>query len=713
MWDDEDGRVVCRQLGFPGLDERLRDLPIGQQSTKSATRFNCDRSDSTLSECRHVSSDMMCGSDKGAGVTCSGVITDVRLVSEPSQPNSGRVQVQINGSITWIDVCENGWDEDDGGVVCRQLGFPGLAQHLRGLPIAGQQSMESVRNFRCQGSESTLSECEYQIEDMCGSDKGAGVTCSVITDVRLVGPMRPLSGRVQVQMNDSTWIDVCDDMWDDEDGRVVCRQLGFQGLSERVTRLDIGERSTASVRNFRCQGSESSLSECWHQLRDNMICDSNRGAAGVTCSAFPTTKPPTEATTAVRLTAEITTKGATSQEPERTTLSIAGTTETDEMGGTTARESVPSAQTTGESVQNSPVTIGTRTDETTNPELTRSPNERDGTTIISTAGDGGSDARGGSNPGAYIGLALGCVLFVVCASIIVVCLLKRHKRQDKPTVPAAFQSSAGFQQHSAVYDNSQGSNHLKMRELGNSQAEKAAPKPADDSAEYAYCAVEGRNLEVEAGYVAPNPSPVKTPQEHPVSSKQKPSNELAGKIANPCYLELDGKIAPDDKAPTSGPESDDAYYFKLQPDSPKPVTTDQVAGGTDYFTVEEGGDLVDNGQYTTGVVGEKATPEPPGNPDDVDDHYYSYAKPDTTKQSDPPEDDVYTYADAPIDSTNNLPPNTDYFMIEEGGNSMGSPQQPATESEYAYADPTQLREESPDETEGWVENIVYAAGPLK
>ncbi|XP_038056149.1 scavenger receptor cysteine-rich domain superfamily protein-like [Patiria miniata] len=139
MWDDEDGRVVCRQLGFPGLDEHLRGLPIGQQSTKSATRFNCDRSDSTLSECRHVSSDMMCGSDKGAGVTCSGVITDVRLVSEPSQPNSGRVQVQINGSITWIDVCENGWDEDDGGVVCRQLGFPGLAQHLRGLPIAGQQ----------------------------------------------------------------------------------------------------------------------------------------------------------------------------------------------------------------------------------------------------------------------------------------------------------------------------------------------------------------------------------------------------------------------------------------------------------------------------------------------------------------------------------------------------------------------------------------------
>ncbi|XP_038057830.1 uncharacterized protein LOC119729289 [Patiria miniata] len=510
-------------------------------------------------------------------------------------------------------------------------------------------------------------------------------------------------------------------MWDDKDGQVVCRQLGFQGLPVSTERRRFTTRESGAVREFKCNGMESSLSECEHKTAKD--CGRNNDGAGVTCTPFPTTKPPTEATTAVRSTADRTTNGATSQEPDRITPSITGTTDTDEMGGTTAREAVTPAQTTGESVQNSPMTIWTRSDASTNPELTRSPNERDGTTADSTAGDGGFDYQG-SNSGTYIGLALGCVLFVVCASLIVVCLLKRHKRQDK----AALQPSAGFQQHSAVYDNSQGSNHLKMGEL-HSQAEKAAPKPADDSAEYAYCAVEGRNLEVEAGYVAPHPSPVKTPQEHPVSSKQKPSSEFAGKIANPYHLELDRKIAQDEKRPKSETEYDDAHYLKLQLDSPKPVTTDQVAGGTDYFTVEERGDLVENGQYTTGVVGEKATIKPAGKPkqtsdpsdeDDVDDHYYSYAKPDTANNSDPPEDNVYTYADAPREGANNRPPNTDYFMIEEGGNSMGSPlynagekgaKQPATESEYAYADPTQLREESPDETEGWVENIVYVAGP--
>ncbi|XP_038056148.1 uncharacterized protein LOC119728147 [Patiria miniata] len=179
----------------------------------------------------------------------------------------------------------------------------------------------------------------------------------------------------------------------------------------------------------------------------------------------------------------------------------------------------------------------------------------EGATPKSPAGDVGSDAQG-SNSGTYIGLAVGCVLFVVCVSVIVVCFLKRHKRQDKPTPTATLHPSAGSQQHS--------------------------------------------------------------------NTRQIP-------------------------APSAGGE--------------------------------------------------------------VDDHYYSSAKLDTTKPSDPPEDSVYTYADAPRGGANNRPPNTDFFMIEEGGNSMGSPQQPAIESEYAYADPTQLREESPDETEGWVENIVYVAGP--
>ena len=102
----------------------------------------------------------------------------VRLVGGSSY-NEGRVEVNYNGE--WGTVCDDGWDDTDAGVVCRQLGF-GSSGTAIGSANFGQGSgsiwLDSVT---CTGSESTLASCGHLgvgVTRSCSHFEDAGVRCS-------------------------------------------------------------------------------------------------------------------------------------------------------------------------------------------------------------------------------------------------------------------------------------------------------------------------------------------------------------------------------------------------------------------------------------------------------------------------------------------------------------------------------------------------------
>lgn len=114
--------------------------------------------------------------------------------------------------------------------------------------------------------------------------------------MRLVGGSNSLEGRVEVYAN-GTWGTICDDLFENVDASVICRQLGYTGGTEFIILYAVATNffagtargsayfgeGTGSILmdNIQCIGTESALAECPHLVAHN--CGHSEDA-GVTCS---------------------------------------------------------------------------------------------------------------------------------------------------------------------------------------------------------------------------------------------------------------------------------------------------------------------------------------------------------------------------------------------------------------------------------------------
>ena len=90
----------------------------------------------------------------------------------------GRVEVLNNGE--WGTVCLDGWDFFDALVVCKQLGFPWLAQNGWRHDEGSGTGPAWLGSVRCRGSEARLDVCENDgwMEHQCADNShAAAVSC--------------------------------------------------------------------------------------------------------------------------------------------------------------------------------------------------------------------------------------------------------------------------------------------------------------------------------------------------------------------------------------------------------------------------------------------------------------------------------------------------------------------------------------------------------
>ena len=109
---------------------------------------------------------------------------EVRLVGGSGE-HEGRVEIYHAGQ--WGTICDDSWDEEDGNIVCGQLGFGRLVHVTVRASFGEGTGIIWMDEVSCTGREESLAGCDHIGWGMhnCGHGEDAGVVCAVGKDTTL------------------------------------------------------------------------------------------------------------------------------------------------------------------------------------------------------------------------------------------------------------------------------------------------------------------------------------------------------------------------------------------------------------------------------------------------------------------------------------------------------------------------------------------------
>ncbi|XP_044841497.1 antigen WC1.1-like [Mauremys mutica] len=309
-WDLSDSNVVCKQLGCGHAINATVSAHYGEGSGQIwLDDVNCSGNESDLWSCPSRSwGQHNCRHKEDAGVLCSGLFTDLRLVSDSDC--AGRLEVFYYGM--WGSVCSNQMSGVTAAIVCKQLNCGDGGQIARDFAYGAGSGPTWLDHVACSEQHSSLwhcpsdmwkeQSCDNRAEEThisCSGKKEKprqtlfaecpnSTSCTDQEKLRVVGGEDRCSGRVEVWYRGS-WGTVCDDSWDMADAKVVCKQLGCGSAVPVPGEAAFGEGTGPIwVETLNCRGTESSLWDCPAKPWGESNCGHKEDVA-VNCSGMPGT----------------------------------------------------------------------------------------------------------------------------------------------------------------------------------------------------------------------------------------------------------------------------------------------------------------------------------------------------------------------------------------------------------------------------------------
>nr|XP_054764693.1 scavenger receptor cysteine-rich domain superfamily protein-like [Lytechinus pictus] len=191
----------------------------------------------------------------------------IRLVNGTTE-YEGTVEVvynNVSGSICGND----DWDSNSANVVCKSLGYSAARLVSYGKMFGTTLGMVHFKRLGCEGSEESIGECPFEVDDGSCREKGngdAGLVCKYDNppSVNLTGGDTPNVGQVLINVR-GVWGAICgSSTWNPNDGDAICQAFGYsQGdILYRDNRFGDSKTHPMLFDKIHCPVSIRSLDEC-------------------------------------------------------------------------------------------------------------------------------------------------------------------------------------------------------------------------------------------------------------------------------------------------------------------------------------------------------------------------------------------------------------------------------------------------------------------